>query len=373
MKRACSFAAALCLCLSLFAAPVSVPVLAAPAVGLSTQSFLADGNAISAEIYNIDGYNYFKLRDIAMLLKDTPARFSVDYDEDSRVISVRTGGDYVPVGGELQKGADRSASCEVSNQPLTVNGQAASLRAYNLKGNNFFKLRDLGSALGFYVAYDEPSDTAIIASDYCLRRTDIDTEGYAVDLRYEIPVFYGDSEGIQKINSHFADMEREFVSGEWNRIRETVTGNPFGPTAEYPYYDAWDATVHSYSDSLISVTLGYSWMMGGVNDYGVNGYTFDPETGALLRLNDVVDATDAEIRESIARNLTEQYPGIEKELFKGTPSEAMAKIAMEDFDFYISGGEYAVVVFDKYEIAPGAAGMFEVALRDLPLVPLREG
>ena len=35
---------------------------------------------------------------------------------------------------------------------------------YNLGGNNFFKLADLGAALGFGVAYDEDSRTMLVSS-----------------------------------------------------------------------------------------------------------------------------------------------------------------------------------------------------------------
>ena len=47
----------------------------------SAQSLYVDGTSVNgAEIYNINGENYFRLRDLAMLLSDTDARFAVDYD-----------------------------------------------------------------------------------------------------------------------------------------------------------------------------------------------------------------------------------------------------------------------------------------------------
>ena len=44
---------------------------------------------------------------------------------------------------------------------------------YNIDGSNYFKLRDLGDALGFTVDYDADSNTAIVLSKgstavYCL-------------------------------------------------------------------------------------------------------------------------------------------------------------------------------------------------------------
>ena len=39
-----------------------------------------------------------------------------------------------------------------------------NLTAYNLAGNNFFKLRDLGKALNFDVDYDGSTATMIVKS-----------------------------------------------------------------------------------------------------------------------------------------------------------------------------------------------------------------
>lgn len=131
-------------------------------VMLSNQRVLLDGAEVNTEVYNINGSNYFKLRDIACLLMDKGAGFSVDYDSASRVIDLKKGGSYEPDGSELVIGEDRSATAVRSNQPVKVDGQDVKLTAYNLGGNNFFKLRDLGDALGFGVDYDSETRTVLI-------------------------------------------------------------------------------------------------------------------------------------------------------------------------------------------------------------------
>ena len=135
-----------------------------PAVQISSQNVTVDDVAVAPQIYNVNGYNYFKLRDLAMLLKDSGVRFSVSYDESSRTIRIVTGEAYIPVGGELVSGADLSNTCVKSSQSLIINGEPLSLEAFNIGGNNYFKLRDLGDALGFGVDYDEASRTAKIAT-----------------------------------------------------------------------------------------------------------------------------------------------------------------------------------------------------------------
>ena len=135
-----------------------------PRVVLSSQSITVDGEAVELEVYNIDGYNYFKLRDMAMLLNGTDSQFEVAYNAQTGAIDVTSGSAYTPAGGELETGSDKSASCVKSSQSVAVNGEAAALEAYNLGGNNFFKLRDLGAAIGFGVDYNEETREVVITS-----------------------------------------------------------------------------------------------------------------------------------------------------------------------------------------------------------------
>ena len=132
---------------------------------VSAQNLTVDGVQKNVEKYNILGSNYFKLRDIAMLLNGTPAQFSIGWDEASGVISITPGEPYAPVGGELTVGADKSASAIPSAQTVKIDGWTRSdLTVFNLEGNNFFKLRDLGAALGFLVSYDAATNTAVVSS-----------------------------------------------------------------------------------------------------------------------------------------------------------------------------------------------------------------
>lgn len=142
-----------------------LPAALAANVCLSSQALTVDGRSVSCEYYNIDDSNYFKLRDIAELLNGTGSCFSVAYDEAARAVRIVTGEAYVSVGGELTKGEDLSSTAAVSTQTILVNGTPRSdLKAYNIGDHNYFKLRDLGSALGFGVGYDETTKTIRIES-----------------------------------------------------------------------------------------------------------------------------------------------------------------------------------------------------------------
>ncbi|MCR4567241.1 MAG: copper amine oxidase N-terminal domain-containing protein [Pseudobutyrivibrio sp.] len=142
----------------------SEPAVKKPKVVPTSQNLTVNGEKQETEIYNIDGSNYFKLRDMAVLLNGTGSQFSVAWDEASATISVTTGEAYTAVGGELSIGADKSVTAVESSQKLIINGNAVDLTAYNIGGNNFFKLRELGMALGFEVDYDEATTTMQVIS-----------------------------------------------------------------------------------------------------------------------------------------------------------------------------------------------------------------
>ena len=143
--------------------------LASPAAAAeaapSQQTLRVDGSVYQCEQYNIDGSNYFKLRDMAALLNGTDAQFSVSYDSEKNMVVVVTGEGYEAQPGDLEIGGDKSASAVRSAQSVTVDGEEVSdMDAFNLGGNNFFKLRDLGSRLGFGVDYDEAARTMVVTS-----------------------------------------------------------------------------------------------------------------------------------------------------------------------------------------------------------------
>ena len=142
----------------------------------SPQKLLVNNQDVKCEIYNIDGYNYFKLRDIAYMLNNTPGQFGIEWNSEAQTISVTTGSAYTPVGGELETGTDKSKSAVVSSQKLIIDGELIEgLSVYNIGGNNFFKLKDIGNALGFEVDYDEDTNTMIINSFGPREASDITT------------------------------------------------------------------------------------------------------------------------------------------------------------------------------------------------------
>lgn len=134
--------------------PVQPP--ASPAAAMPTNDALwVDGQLRNATVYKINDSNYFKIRDLAAVLNGTGKQFSVGYDAATKSVTATTGYAYQAVGGELSGAAPSSQTAAVSNDTVIVNGAVAqNVTVYKIDGSNYFKLRDLGSALGFAVDYE---------------------------------------------------------------------------------------------------------------------------------------------------------------------------------------------------------------------------
>ena len=157
--------------ISLFLILVLVFALAPAATGAeadiqpSSQAFRIDGGLAPLKAVNIDGYNYVRLRDLAMLLRDTDCRFAVGYDAAAGTVSLTTGGEYEPVGGELPETVAAVHVGQLSPQTILVDGKERSdLTVWLLDGYNYFQLRELSPLLGFSVGYNEENRCVIIGT-----------------------------------------------------------------------------------------------------------------------------------------------------------------------------------------------------------------
>ena len=141
-------------------------VLAAPSVALSQQCLVVDGKMTSCELYNIDGSNFIKLRDLAYILNGTGSQFSVDWDSETNAVSINTGKAYESNGSEIDASCpDNHATSVVSSQTIQIDGNIVTdLSVYNIGGSNYFKLRELNDALWFGVDFDAEAKAVIVDS-----------------------------------------------------------------------------------------------------------------------------------------------------------------------------------------------------------------
>lgn len=139
--------------------------LAAETATKTASKVTVDGVVKSFDAYNINGNNYFKLRDIAYILSGTSKEFEVTWDGSKNAIDLLSNKPYTRIGGEMVSSKDENIkSATLSTSKIYLNGKEIKLTAYTIEGNNYFKLRDLGSTFDFGVEWDGKNNTIVIES-----------------------------------------------------------------------------------------------------------------------------------------------------------------------------------------------------------------
>ena len=153
--------------LAVFALP-AVEAFAAVSASPTSSIVLVDGNSKTFDSYNINGFNYFKLRDIAYVINGTAKQFGVDWDAANNAMTLNPGVAYVVAGGEMSGKGSATKSATLTQQKVFVTGLALGsktpMEAYNIDGYNYFKLRDIGIVLDIGIGWDDAKNTITIES-----------------------------------------------------------------------------------------------------------------------------------------------------------------------------------------------------------------
>ena len=150
LKKIICLTAALSMLITVSLSSASLALDAIP----SAPDLTVNGESVYVSSYNIDGYNYFKIRDLAQILSGTEKSFSVSWDDESSRIDLAAGESYVPVGGECEESAALPEQILPSEARLYMDGAYVFASAYNIDGYNYFKLRDIMSLLNVEVEWD---------------------------------------------------------------------------------------------------------------------------------------------------------------------------------------------------------------------------
>lgn len=121
-----------------------------------------NGEKVEFDAYNINGNNFFKLRDVAKIVNGSAKQFGVTWDSEKSVIDLKSSTPYVSVGGEMTLGDGNVKEGLLNESPIYKDGVMVDLAAYNINGNNYFKLRDLADAFDIGVYWDGERGTVVI-------------------------------------------------------------------------------------------------------------------------------------------------------------------------------------------------------------------
>lgn len=133
----------------------------APADGIaypSTQTVDVDGKKVVFQCYALkdaNGYdtNYIKLRDLALILSGSGTPFNVGWNGN---VTIATKEAYVPNGSEQNTPFSGQREYRIADAKTVVDGKDVAMDAFVLTDDNgggytYYKLRDLGTAIGFHV------------------------------------------------------------------------------------------------------------------------------------------------------------------------------------------------------------------------------
>ena len=134
------------------------------------QTIYIDGKAVTFTTYSVNngGVNYVRLVDLAQVLSGTAASFDVKWNAQKEHVELKSKSPYTagtpgetPYHGEMVY--------ETVIGPTYIDGAAKNLEAirfeYQGGGYTYYKLRDLGEALGFNVGWDNANERIYLETD----------------------------------------------------------------------------------------------------------------------------------------------------------------------------------------------------------------
>ena len=222
---------------------VASVVSAAETAKPSTHKVFVDGERANVAAYEINGNNYFKLRDVAAILSGTAAQFEVSWDEASQTITLTDDKAYTTVGGEMGSIPAASQVAEESTAAVYRDGTQVHYTGYNINDNNYYKLRDIAEDFDFGVTWDNDTQSVLITTD----------EGYTPEGEEpETPV------------------EPEEPVVEEPDDEKPVAGDVEGP-AVGTYSEEYEAYLESTGEEIVTVTIDYEIYDGGTAEYYTHG------------------------------------------------------------------------------------------------------
>ena len=154
--------------------------------------------------YNIADNNYFKLRDIGTLVG-----FGVEWNGETQTVEISTARTTPSTEG-ISDTAASGAVAKVSDQRITVDGVQVNMTAYQIDGNNYVKLRDIGKQIDFNVTYDSATGSV---------RVDTDTP-------YAEPA---SGSAITKWNKTMAEFNQAMIDCNWDKAKYLTTAKRYAP------------------------------------------------------------------------------------------------------------------------------------------------
>jgi hypothetical protein len=278
----------------------------------STQGVLLDGSPVEFQTYclkdqNGNDTNYVKLRDVAYLLSGTSAQFEVSWDG---AVNILTGQSYTLTGSEMTTPFSGDHTYTLGGAETTVNGQTVALDSIVLTDEatggayTYYKLRDLGSALGFTVGWDQ--ETGIYIQTTALSTEDVQTDTVTVADPTVGWTYYDDQPAeVPETAEDFRVLFRYMLKNGVTQYTVTLSGKQVYTGGAKGYiedlsqimregYDLAGSDYWEYKAFYSGLALNYSWapVTGKSDTFRNLSYTL-----SLIPQNDM---TEAEVQQALA-------------------------------------------------------------------------
>ena len=171
------------------------------------QAVYVDDTRVYPTGYNIADNNYFKLRDIGTLVG-----FGVEWNGETQTVEISTERTTPSTEG-ISDTAASGAVAKISGQKITVDGVQVNMTAYQIDGNNYVKLRDIGKQVDFGVGYD--SATASVRID--------------TDAPYTESTTSASGSTITQWNKTMAEFNQAMIKCNWDKSKYLTTAKQYAP------------------------------------------------------------------------------------------------------------------------------------------------
>lgn len=214
--------------------------------------------------------------------------------------------------------------------------------------------------LGLAPAQAQAADY-INSASYHIERHDFSlSENGVLQLQhyYDNVVLDDDTPQAQSINRLIQQDCDEYCAAAQESV-DFAQQNP--PYYEGDYYrDYVEPTVTQNDDGILSIKMTNYWYMGGVANTLVAGLNFDLNTGEKLDLASLFSLSES-ATETYLKNQSINYINTHPDGYWWDDAKAtIMAYTLDDFNYYIEDNS-VVLVYEQYELAPGAMGVIEIA------------
>ena len=205
----------------------------------------------------------------------------------------------------------------------------------------------------------------IDSADYNIERHDFSwSENGKLKLLYyyDQVVMDRNSANVEALNNALQQHYDRFYSDVPENTAFAHEMPPYYEGQYYRYY--YEPKIFKNQDGIVSIGMEWFWNFGGVSNYGTDSFNYDLNTGKQLDLSDVFSFSEEQIEQYFKDKTFEfmrahpDYPWWMDQI-----ENAWIKVngyQLDDFNYYVEGNN-VVLVYEQYELGPGALGVVKVS------------